>query len=155
MAANLETSAYLLSYRRKDSDEDKRLNSQHDVIKQAILDGHLIHPSIPISDLEGSIADVACGTGIWLEDVRKTHFTDLARDLRRTPMLVGFDVNSHAFDPTLDPSINLVQHDCTREFSPEYVGKFGLVNMRGLAYAIPREKFSQLLNNVITLLSMY
>jgi SAM-dependent methyltransferase len=153
MATSPITSAYLLSYRSQDSEEDRRLNSQHDVIKHAILDGHLIHPSIPISSLQGSIADVACGTGIWLEDVRKTHFANFAEDLDHTQSLVGFDVNSHAFDATLDPSVKLVQHDCTCRFPPEYIGKFGLVNMRGLAYAIPREGFSRLLNNVIELLS--
>jgi hypothetical protein len=154
MATGPVTSPYLLSYRSQDIEEDKRLNSQHDVIKHAILDGHLIHPSIPLSDVQGSIADVACGTGIWLEDVRKTHFASHEGGKERAPILVGFDVNSHAFDITLGPSIKLVQHDCTREFASEYIGKFELVNMRGLAYAIPREGFSRLLSNVIKLLSI-
>jgi SAM-dependent methyltransferase len=154
MATPPETSAYLLSYRSQDSKEDERLNSQHTVIKHAILDGHLIHPSIPISELKNSIADVACGTGIWLDDIRQTHFANIPGDPERAPLLVGFDVNSHAFDHTLDPSIKLIEHDCTRTFSPEHIGKFDLVNMRGLAYAVPREGFSRLLNNVIKLLSI-
>ena len=144
-----ESSAYLLSYRSKDQEEDKRLDSQHDVIKHAILDGHLIHPLIPLSAIQTSIADIACGTGIWLEDVRQTHFS---KPTTHTPLLVGFDVNAHAFDPTLAPAVKLIEHDCTQEFPSEYIGKFDLVNMRGLAYAVPKDGFSRLISNAFKLL---
>lgn len=153
MATVSEPSAYLLSYRSQDSEEDKRLNSQHDVIKHAILGGKLVHPYIPLSAVRGAIADVACGTGIWLEDIRRTYFASHLGDHEGSPLLVGFDINAHAFDLTLSSAVKLVQHDCTTTFPVEYEGKFDLVNMRGLAYAIPRDGFRRLLRNVAKILS--
>ncbi|KAH7394356.1 hypothetical protein BKA66DRAFT_567306 [Pyrenochaeta sp. MPI-SDFR-AT-0127] len=152
MARDAGPSAYLLSYRSQDNEEDKRLNSQHDVIKHAILGGHLIHPSIPLSATQTSIADIACGTGIWLDDVRKTHFADVPAYEDSAPFLVGFDVNAHAFDHSIASAVKLIEHDCTKEFPSEYIGRFDLVNMRGLAYAVPRESFSHLISNAIKLL---
>jgi SAM-dependent methyltransferase len=147
-----EPSAYLLSYRNRNQEEDKRLDSQHDVITHAILGGDLIHRSIPLPAIQNGIADIACGTGIWLEDVRKTYFSGNAPDQKRWPLFVGFDVNAHAFDLGFAPAVTLIEHDCTQEFPSEYTGKFDLVNMRGLAYAVPGKSFSRLVLNAIKLL---
>ncbi|KAF1950533.1 hypothetical protein CC80DRAFT_528898 [Byssothecium circinans] len=147
MVSIAEPSAYLLSYRSQDKEEDKRVDSQHDVIKHAILGGNLIHPSIPMSSIQNAIADIACGTGIWLEDVRKSHFADTMRGNGLS--LVGFDVNAHAFDPTVAPAVKLIQHDCTQDFPAPYLGRF---NMRGLAYALPEKDFTRLIANAIKLL---
>lgn len=144
--------AYLLSYRSQDKEEDRRLDSQHDVIKHAILDGHLVHPAIPVPTLDTSIADIACGTGIWLEDVRKTYFGNAPSNTHNTLLLVGFDINSHAFDSNFAPAVRFVEQDCTKEFPVEYHEKFDLVNMRGLAYAIPRDGFASLISNAVKLL---
>lgn len=155
MASTPPNSAYLLSYRSKDTEEDQRLDLQHNVIKHAILGGHLIHPSIPLSVVQTSIADIGCGTGIWLEDVRKTLSLDNLAGENGFPSFVGFDVNAHAFDNSLSPAVELIEHDCTQEFDPQYIGKFGLVNMRGLAYALPEQDFSRLISNAVRLLRKF
>lgn len=144
---------YILSHRRNNAEEDDRLNSQHDAIKHAILDGRLVHSSIPITHITSAIADLGCGTGIWLDDVRQTLFTDPDGVNENSVMLFGFDVNAHAFNPNPAPNIQLIEHDCTKSFDPIYVGKFDLVNMRGLAYALSAEGFSLVIDNAVQLLS--
>src|ERR1051326_2464897 len=116
MTSAVESPAYLLSHRSQDKEEDRRLNLQHDVIQHAILDGYLIHPSIVLPNSQCSIADIACGTGIWLEDVRRTHFCEVPGEQSGGPLLVGFDINAHAFDTNLAPAVKLVRHDCTMAF---------------------------------------
>ena len=69
------------------------------------------------------------------------------------PRLVGFDTNPRAFRYDSKSSLQLIEHDCTTPFAAEYIGQFDLVNIRGLAYAIPEEKFIFLINNAIQLLS--
>ena len=141
----------MLGHRREDIDEDRRLNSQHGMITQAIMDGRLIHDKIPISGVRGTIADICCGTGIWLNDVASLlSAKGLAGSSRK---LIGFDSNPHAFRHGLDPSIQLIEHDCTKPFHADYIGKFDLVNMRGLAYAIPEQSFTDLIKNAMQLLS--
>lgn len=144
---------YLLGYRRDNVEEDRRLNSQHHDIKHAILEGHLIHPSIPKSQIT-AIADLACGTGVWLEDTASTLFADRKPSTAdgSSPFLIGFDVNAHAFNPHPTHNVQLVQHDCTKPFDLSYIGRFDLVNMRGLAYALTSEAFSHVIDNAIQLL---
>jgi len=142
-------SAYLLSYRDEEPEEHQRLNSQHDVIQNAILGDSLIHPSIRFPRPRVAIADIACGTGIWLEDVRK----NLAIEQKHKALvLVGFDVTSHGFDFGLMPAIRLIKHDCTEVFPNEFIGQFDLVNIRGLAFAVPQDGFSRLVANAVRLL---
>ena len=141
---------YILGYRREDDEESQRLNSQHRIIQSAIMDGRLIHDSIPLNEVRGSIADLCCGTGVWLDDVA-TLFA--SRDAEYSPMLVGFDINTHAFKEDITLGIQLIEHDCTKPFDTKYIGKFDLVNMRGLAYAVPEESFHSLAENAVQLLS--
>jgi SAM-dependent methyltransferase len=145
-------SAYLLSYLSQSHEEQERLDSQHDVITHAITGGELIHPSIPPSAFRNSIADIACGTGIWLENVRRKYFDGSASDEGYGPLLVGFDVNAHAFDLSIGSAVTLIEHNCVQEFPSKYIGKFDLVNMRGLAYAIPEQEFCRLVSNACQLL---
>ena len=148
-----EQKPYLLSYRHDSVEEDYRLNSQHEVIKHAILEGNLIHPSVPRLKFDSAIADIGCGTGVWLDDVATTFFTGEQETSDQWPMLVGFDMNAHAFMPNPKPGVRLIEHDCTVAFDSEYLGRFDLVNIRGLAYAIPKDSFPHLVQNAIKLLS--
>ena len=59
----------MLGHRRENIEEDRRPDSQHVMITQAIMDGRVIHDSIPTSEVKDAIADICCGTGIWLKDV--------------------------------------------------------------------------------------
>ncbi|XXG93752.1 hypothetical protein Hte_000001 [Hypoxylon texense] len=143
-----QSDVYLLSYRRDDAQEDHRLNSQHDVIKHAILEGQLVHPAIPVVEITKAIADLGCGTGIWLDDVKNTLF----RGTDTGPRLVGFDMNPGAFNKTPAPGVQLIEHDCTKPFDESYNGTFDLVNMRGLAYALSVEGFSLMMKHALRLL---
>ena len=57
---------------------------------------------------------------------------------------IGFDMNAHAFNPNPAPGVQPVEHDCIKPFDAKYIGHFDLVNIRGLAYALPKEDFSRL-----------
>ena len=153
MTSSHDQQPYLLSYRRDDVEEDRRLNSQHEVIKHAILNGLLIHPSIHTLNSGSAIADLGCGTGVWLDDVANTFLAGGHASRDDSALLVGFDMNAHAFNPNPAPGVQLVKHDCTKPFDARYIGKFDLVNIRGLAYALPRKAFSRLVENAIHLLS--
>ncbi|RAK90133.1 hypothetical protein BO79DRAFT_192478 [Aspergillus costaricaensis CBS 115574] len=156
-----EDQTYVLSHRSKQTEEHERLNRQHNLIQQTFLNNQLIHPSIPLSALKGGVADIGCGTGIWLREVAQSlsspgleNGTGAFTSPTTTPLpsLVGFDLNAAAFPETPTPGIQLVQHDCTKPFDPRYHGQFNLVNIRGLAYAITEEKLSRALENALLLL---
>lgn len=152
--------AYVLSFRRDDIKEDERLDWQHELIKHLIWGGQLIQASIPLNNLinnhssNSRIADVGCGTGIWLKEVADIILPSAGNQEAAPPRLVGFDTNPRAFRyESTTPSLQLIEHDCTTPFAAEYIGQFDLVNIRGLAYAIPEGKFPLLIKNVIQLLS--
>ncbi|GFN17144.1 class I SAM-dependent methyltransferase [Aspergillus tubingensis] len=150
-----EDRTYVLSHRSKQTEEHERLNRQHNLIQQTFLNNQLIHPSIRLSSLKGGVADIGCGTGIWLREVAQTLPSPAVENTPTTnplPSLVGFDLNAAAFPENPTPGIQLVQHDCTKPFDPRYHGQFDLVNIRGLAYAITEEKLSRALENALLLL---
>lgn len=151
-----EDRTYVLSHRSKQTEEHERLNRQHNLIQQTFLNNQLIHPSIRLSSLKGGVADIGCGTGIWLREVAQTLPSPAVENTPTTnplPSLVGFDLNAAAFPENPTPGIQLVQHDCTKPFDPRYHAQFDLVNIRGLAYAITEEKLSRALENALLLLS--
>ncbi|PYH75220.1 class I SAM-dependent methyltransferase [Aspergillus vadensis CBS 113365] len=152
-----EDRTYVLSHRSKQTEEHERLNRQHNLIQQTFLNNQLIHPSIPLSSLRGRVADIGCGTGIWLREVAQFLSSPglengTGASATPTPSLVGFDLNAAAFPENPTPGIQLVQHDCTKPFDPRYHEQFDLVNIRGLAYAITEEKLSRALENALQLL---
>ncbi|GLA81215.1 hypothetical protein AtubIFM56815_004857 [Aspergillus tubingensis] len=152
-----EDRTYVLSHRSKQTEEHERLNRQHNLIQQTFLNNQLIHPSIPLSSLKGRVADIGCGTGIWLREVAQSLSSPglengTGASASPAPSLVGFDLNAAAFPENPTPGIQLVQHDCTKPFDPRYHGQFELVNIRGLAYAITEEKLSRALENALQLL---
>ena len=155
MSTNSKDQAYALWDRRNNVEENLRLNSQHKAITHAILDGQLIHPSIDTLSPESNIADLGCGTGVWLGDVAKKVLGEGQTTAMGTGTLVGFDVNAHAFDPTLPPSVRLIEHDCTQPFEAQYIGTFDLVNIRGLAYAVATEGLSRVVKHAVQLLSQF
>ncbi|KAJ5933965.1 hypothetical protein N7454_006294 [Penicillium verhagenii] len=159
-----EDTTYILSHRSKQAVEHERLNRQHNLIQQTFLNNQLTHPSIPLSSLQGRIADVACGTGIWLEEMAhwlsqsetetssKNNEEEISSSVNSVPQFVGFDMNAAAFPENPAAGIRLVQHDCSEPFEDRYTGQFDLVNIRGMAYAVTEEKLARVLENVSCLL---
>lgn len=153
MTSRHNENSYVLSYRHDNIEEDRRLNSQHDLIKHAILGGLSIHPSINKITPKSAVADLGCGTGVWLDDIANELRAGGHKTEAHSAMFIGFDTNAHAFNSNPAPGVLLVEQDCTEPFETKYIGKFDLVNIRGLAYALPQERFSCLVDNAIKLLS--
>lgn len=153
MTLHNDPETYVLAYRRDNAEEYRRLDIQHEVIKHAILDGLLFHPSIRSVGAMNAIADLGCGTGAWLEDVASTYFADEGGKRDSSATLIGFDINPLGFTPTLAAGVQLVEHDCTKAFDSRYTGKFDVVNIRGLAFALPRTTFPRLIENAVQILS--
>ncbi|KAL8924483.1 MAG: hypothetical protein Q9172_002648 [Xanthocarpia lactea] len=143
---------YVLAHRRDDARECRRLNTQHEVIKHAILGGQLVHSSIRRMGTIDTVADLGCGTGAWLEDVANTYFAEDGEFKDSLATLIGFDVNALAFSHSTSAGIQLVEHDCTKPFDARYIGRFDLVNIRGLAFEFPRARFPCLIENAVPLM---
>ena len=112
----------------RDSSETERLRVQHQFLL-ALVNGHLIHPSIPRKALR-TVADVGTGTGIWLQELAKDF------DGKHNPEFVGFDISQQLFPPDKPSNQDFIVHDMTRPFPNKYLEHFDLVNLRLLSYAL-------------------
>ena len=153
MSSAEDLQAYLLHYRSQRPEESQRLDGQHEIVTQCIFDGRLVLPSVPRSEIKNAVADIGCGTGVWLNDVAREFFSKQGIGGTR-PLLVGFDPNAKAFTQRNEPHVQLIEHDCSEPFDGDYHGKFDLVNIRALAYAVPEERFIRVIENAMRLLSM-
>ena len=131
--------AYVLSYRRDNTDEDDRLDWQHELIKHLIWGGRLIQESVPLSTLindHSRIADVGCGTGIWLKEVgdmlsNSAGILDAVGNNNAAPRLVGFDTNPRAF--RYDSKSSMI--------APHHLLQSTLVNLTWLISAVLRMQY--------------
>ena len=138
----------MLSYRDQEAEESRRLDIQHDVLMH-VFSGQLLHQSIPPLQRDSAIADVATGTGSWLIDVARSFAGYFDKKMR----LVGFDISSAKFRKSDEIGVEFVTHDITTPFLPAYHGKFDVVHLRLLAYAIQEQDVSGVVENVMQLLS--
>ena len=141
------TNDYML---RRDKHESKRLDFQHEFTK-AMGNGRLLHPSIPLQGLK-AIADVGTGTGIWLDDIAES--LQKSTQVQQSPELVGFDVSAEQFPPAEDrvPEIDLVVHDMTTRYPEKYHGRFDVVNIRYMEYALKESDLEKTVENIAELL---
>ena len=124
----------------RDSSEAERLRVQHQFLL-ALVNGHLIHPSIPRKALR-TVADVGTGTGIWLQELAKDF------DGKHNPEFVGFDISQQLFPPDKPSNQDFIVHDMTRPFPNKYLEHFDLVNLRLLSYALKAQDLKQAVENV-------
>jgi SAM-dependent methyltransferase len=146
--ASQKDDAYMVSHRQGDAEEDRRLDAQHEMLKYAICRGKILHPLIPSHDIK-TVADVGTGTGVWMNDFVRTFRNDSNSS---SLSLVGFDVTDARFTKNPEPGVEFVVHNGIEPFAPSYHGKFDLVNVRLVNYAIPRQSFPSLVENVAQLL---
>ncbi|KAF2656070.1 S-adenosyl-L-methionine-dependent methyltransferase [Lophiostoma macrostomum CBS 122681] len=108
-----------------------RLNLQHYLWKEAI--GFLIEPSISLPD-DASVADVACGDGIWLLDAYASRLLPKAQ-------LKGFDVDlSQAPHSNWLPSnITFNEWNIFEDIHPRWEGQFDFVHVRLLVLVLSGE----------------
>lgn len=133
------TPNYLLN---RDTEESQRLNDQHDVWVQNL--GYNINPRIA-SELpnDAVVADIATGTGIWLLDVAKDYPT---WDLH------GFDISDAQLQYKESSNLHFQFADIKQPFPMELHGKFHLVHVRLLIFAIRASDWKPCVANLKTLL---
>lgn len=132
--------AYMLP---RDASESQRLDLQHLWMK-AISNNKLLHQTIPIRSVR-AVADVATGTGVWIRDAASS-WPSLGG--RGDVDFVGFDISSSQFPNTETPNVRYYVHDATRPFPAEYKGKFDIVNVRLVSYAIVTSDLPRMVQNI-------
>jgi len=122
-----------------------RLNLQHHLYRQSI--GYLLHPSIPIIG-NIKVADVACGTGIWL--------LDLVDELHPNATLDGFDISADQFphESTLPPNVRFQVLDGTKEIPKELEERYDVVRVSLIVLVIKDGEPEAWIKNLMRMLSM-
>ncbi|KKZ67548.1 hypothetical protein EMCG_06782 [[Emmonsia] crescens] len=140
MASNSNTSRYLLTRTRAESD---RLDFQHNTFQKVL--GFLLHPAIPQHD-HMRIADIGTGTGIWLRD--------LAETLPKTCIFDGFDISLDQLpDRVLFPTdINYYVQDILAPFPTEFLGQYDAVHVRLLVMGLKVDEWERAIRNLMSLL---
>ncbi|KAF7896625.1 uncharacterized protein EAF01_009028 [Botrytis porri] len=123
-----------------------RLYVQHWLWQRLV--GHLLHPSIPIRE-DIKIADIACGTGIWLIDLAK----ELAKS-KANAQLDGFDISTSQYPNSalLPPNVKLDIMDIFKPVPERLRGQYDVVHISLLCVVIPDGDPRYVLDNVLTLL---
>ena len=153
MSNNSSASHYTLG---RGGEEIARLNEQHNWFKE-LNDGELLHRSLPVDPRSfTTVADIGCGTGIWLLDFYQANH---ASEGRHGPelKLVGFDISSEQFPTNQEGEdgslIEFVVHDVTKPFPEVYQHMFDLVNIRALALGLQKQHIAQAVRHVQQMLS--
>lgn len=124
-----------------------RLHLQHFLVQNTI--GYLVEPTIeklvvePRQSPQLKVADLACGNGIWLNELCST----LTR-ANISAQLDGFDINPINFpNPTCLPtSMSLKQLDIlAKPFPVELIGVYGIVHIRAFASVVSSGDFTPIL----------
>jgi SAM-dependent methyltransferase len=120
-----------------------RLNLQHFLWRETF--GFTIEPSIPVSLQNPTIADICCGTALWVLDAAK---------LLPNSQLYGFDIDlsqapSQAWLPK---NISLHQWDIFEDIDPAWVAKFDIIHIRLLVLVLSPEKIQRFVRNVYSML---
>ena len=142
----------------RNSAESVRLNSQHAFLYQ-LAHGQFIHSSIPCSDIH-SVADVGTGTGIWLQELAASNTfkcdETFAGGQSGGVEYVGFDISAAQFPSDgekVGKGIKFVVHDAVNSFPAQYHGRFDLVNVRLLSYAIKAKDLRSVVEGVVEIMS--
>ncbi|GAP84930.1 putative methyltransferase domain-containing protein [Rosellinia necatrix] len=128
--------------------EVKRLRIQHDFFRD-LAGGELPAPVwAHVKGLEApKIADVGTGTGIWA--------TELSQKLPETAVIDGYDIDVIKFpDPTTLPrNVKLQFADIFKPFPPEATGKYDVVHVRFLIFALKKDEWLLAVKNLKKLLA--
>lgn len=98
-----------------------------------------------------NVADIACGTGIWLKDV--------ASELSVTPTsngrkrhFHGFDISNAQFPAEHPENMKFSIHDVMQPFPEEEKGKYDIVQVRLLVLALKEVDISTAVKHIVQLL---
>ncbi|KAK0509510.1 hypothetical protein JMJ35_007904 [Cladonia borealis] len=87
--------------------------------------GFLLHPSIPLANRENlRVADVGCGTGLWL--------ASLAREMPASARLDGFDISDQQFprENIYGDNVSLSTLDIFKPLPRHVLAKYDVVHIR-------------------------
>ncbi|KAI1171317.1 hypothetical protein F4777DRAFT_566022 [Nemania sp. FL0916] len=139
-------SIYILNSGPGQSEQD-RLNAQHHLFT-ALMQGDMLPPHIAssLSALPApKVMDIATGSGVWLYEIGKTLSPDAE--------LVGLDFDTSKFPSSPQaPNITLRQANMLEPFTSDLLGKFDVVHMRLILYALKAGYAVDLMKNIMTLL---
>ncbi|KAI4858796.1 S-adenosyl-L-methionine-dependent methyltransferase [Hypoxylon rubiginosum] len=126
------------------NNEIKRLKIQHDFFRE-MAGGKDLPAAVwaHVKELEApKIADVGTGTGIWA--------TELAAQLPETTIIDGYDFDVKKFpDPkTLPKNVTLQFGDIFKPFPPEINGKYDVVHVRFLVFALKKDDWLVAVKNL-------
>ncbi|KAH6711725.1 hypothetical protein BKA61DRAFT_611486 [Leptodontidium sp. MPI-SDFR-AT-0119] len=144
-----EETSYILN-KNKTTEESRRLNIQHRFIN-TFGPPEQIHPSIP-KDRICRIADIATGTGVWLQDL-STILSKTPTSSNESRQYVGFDISRDFFPKGHTSDFSYVQHNVLRPFPDEHLGKYDFVHVRLLIAALKEDDIPIALENVVELLA--
>jgi 2-keto-3-deoxy-L-rhamnonate aldolase RhmA/pyoverdine/dityrosine biosynthesis protein Dit1/alpha-ketoglutarate-dependent taurine dioxygenase/SAM-dependent methyltransferase len=143
----IDNDLYLLP---RDEEETKRLDEQHRYIVE-LCDGFIISPIIQTDRLQ-MVADVGTGSGAWLIDLDSRL---RAQGESNKTTFHGFDISDLQF-PTLSGDqhsrFNFSVHDVRKPFPEEHIGKYDLVHLRLLVWALPADDVDAVVANLTALL---
>ncbi|OKL60837.1 hypothetical protein UA08_03756 [Talaromyces atroroseus] len=122
-----------------------RLNFQFYLWQEAL--GFIVHPSVDLAKPDLKVADVATGTGIWLNE--------LSKYVPSSAQLDGFDLSTDQFPhiSCLPSNVRLQIWDATQEPPESMVGVYDVVHIRLIEFAIEDNDPSIILRNCRKLLS--
>jgi 4-hydroxy-2-oxoheptanedioate aldolase len=143
----IDNDLYLLP---RDEEETKRLDEQHRYIVE-LCDGFIVSPIIQTDRLR-MVADVGTGSGAWLIDLESRL---RAQGESNKTTFHGFDISDLQF-PTLSGDqhsrFNFSVHDVRKPFPEEHIGKYDLVHLRLLVWALPADDVDAVVANLTALL---
>lgn len=129
----------------RDKNESNRLNKQHAMIME--LFGGPIDKIVPLNKVS-SVADVATGTGIWIEAAQK-RLNEIPSEHPRH--YYGFDISDAQFPPHLDNATFVVQ-DVLKPFPAQHLSSYDFVHVRLLCGALKEREYNNVAANLISLL---
>ncbi|GAW24526.1 hypothetical protein ANO14919_141130 [Xylariales sp. No.14919] len=139
-------SIYFLNAGAAQAEQD-RLNRQHrlfdDMMQNDLLPPH-IASALATSPTPPKVLEIATGTAVWLTEVAKT--------LRPDAEFVGLDYDTSKFPTSLPPNITLRQADMFKPFPSDLLGKFDVVNVRLIIFALKEGQGTDLVKSLMTLL---
>lgn len=135
----------------RDANETRRLNEQNQNLLRT-YGGYHIHPRIDTNKSALRVADVSCGSGIWLTEVAQLlHQADCH----------GFDISAAQFPPHeeldqqgLSSRVQFHTRDAADPSGPgeAYEGIFDIVNIRLMHINLIGSQWDQAVKNAVTML---
>lgn len=144
----MTSSIYTLNNGAKGVEED-RLEFQHRVVFTPCTGGLLpanIRSHLEAQGPSAAVADVGTGIGIWLKD--------LAQELHPSAQLDGFDFDTTKFpdEAQLPANVKLHFQNVLEPVPNAYRGRYDVVHVRLLMFALKREQWVEAARNLLEML---